>query len=106
MKGRGRCWLCPVPSAPVSLGPGAGELPQGNGAIAAAWRGRRRREEKKKGGLLIATETEGAVVSFLEDEAEELLENILVSIGVATFKCGRGKGKGKGSGTHLFSIFT
>lgn len=55
---------------------------------------------------MIATETEGTVVSFFQDEAEELLENVVVSIGIATFKCGRGKGKGKGSGTHLFNIFT
>lgn len=63
-------------------------------------------EKKKKGGLLIATETEGTVVSSFQEEVKELLENIVVSLGVATFKCGRGKGKGKGSGTHLFNIFT
>lgn len=63
-------------------------------------------EKKKKGGLLIATETEGTVVSSFPEEVKELLENIVVSLGVATFKCGRGKGKGKGSGTHLFNIFT
>lgn len=90
----------------LSLGPGVGGAApdeQGSHRCLA------REEEKgrnKKGGLLRATETEGTVVSFFQEEAEELLENIVVSIGVATFKCGRGKGKGKGSGTDLFNIFT
>lgn len=91
-----------LPRCPSVLG--SGQLPQRNRAVTAAWRGRR--EEKKKAVLLIATETEGTVVSLFQEEAEELLENIVISIGVATFKCGRGKGKGKGSGTHLFNIFT
>lgn len=64
-----------------------------NRALTAAWRGTRRREEKKKGGLLIATETEGTVVSFFQEEAEELLENIVVSIGVVTFKWEEVRGK-------------
>lgn len=64
-----------------------------NRALTAAWRGTRRREEKKKGGLLIATETEGTVVSFFQEAAEELLENIVVSIGVVTFKLEEVRGK-------------
>lgn len=100
-----------LPPAPLSLGLRIGEVAPEEYSYRCCLRGSggergRRRREKKKGGLLIATETEGTVVSSFQEEVKELLENIVVSLGVATFKCGRGKGKGKGSGTHLFNIFT
>lgn len=64
-----------------------GSCPRGTRLSPLLGAGRRGRE-KKKGGLFITTETEGAVVSFFQAEAKELLENIVVSIGVAAFKCG------------------
>lgn len=92
-----------LPPAPLSLGPGVGgAAPEEHGLARGGGGGKK----KKNRGLLIATEIEGTEVFFFQEDAKELLENIVVSIGVAVFKCGRGKGKGKGNRTHLFNVFT
>lgn len=93
---------CLEPSVPLSLGSrGSVEVPQWNVAITAALK-----EKKKKGTLPDSyAETRGTVVSFFQEEAKELVENILVSLGVARFKCAGEKGVRGKEVEHIYSIY-